>query len=221
LNSLVWDGRQFVAVGEFLPDHFEQGSAGGVFTSPDGFVWAERDSKLVEPVRSQSYYHLNGVAWGNGRYVAVGGYNHHVPTTSGFFDYVAGVTLTSWDGIDWAPRVRRNMPFLYGVASNGRWFVAVGDKGAILSSSDGLRWTARRSGTAVALRRVSWDGRRFFVAGDQGVVLSSATGMTWKPLASGLPANLGFRGVASDGQQLVAVGQGALILASSCKREER
>ena len=84
---------------------------------------------------------LNGVAYGNGLFVAVGGYS------GSWFNPSTSIILTSPDGAAWTQRTSPTSNPLRGVAYGNGLFVAVGAGGTILTSPDGVRWTAQTSGT--------------------------------------------------------------------------
>jgi hypothetical protein len=75
---------------------------------------------------------INSVAFGNGRFVAVGDF---------------GTVLTSTDGLSWSVQDPLGGPGLRKVTYGNGLFVSVGDAGTILTSSDGSNWTAQVSGT--------------------------------------------------------------------------
>lgn len=88
------------------------------------------------------------------------------------------------------------------VASNGKIFVSVGQKGSIRSSADGNAWQEADSCTDRDLNRIIWDGSRFIAVGDK-VILKSADGTNWTKLLDDA-AKLEY--VASDGKTIVAIG---------------
>ena len=120
---------------------------------------------------------LNGVAFGNGTFVAVGGH---------------GTVLTSSDGINWVLRPSGTDNSLERVTFGNGIFVAVGSAGTILTSVDGINWVPRSSGTIFSLRGVTYGGGLFIAVGDnaytvaapEGIILSSPDGGTWTPQAS-------------------------------------
>ena len=85
--------------------------------------------------------YLNGVAYGNSTFVAVG---------------QSGTILTSTDGATWTSRTSGTSNYLYDVAFGNSTFVAVGASGTILTSTNGTSWTTRTSGTTNALYGVSF-----------------------------------------------------------------
>ena len=83
--------------------------------SPDGggagTTWTQRTSGTGNE--------LEGVAYGNGRFVAVGN---------------GGTILTSPDGVNWTRRTSGTRSWLGGVTYGNGTFVAVGEEGIILTS---------------------------------------------------------------------------------------
>jgi len=102
----------------------------------------------------------DGVAFGHGKFVAVG--PHRI--------------LTSRDGIHWTRHATRKA--LTKVAWTGSMFVAVGYKGAILTSRDGAAWRSHPSGEpgigGCLLRAPRGDCR------GRNVILTSPDGSTWE-----------------------------------------
>lgn len=130
LRRVRWLASQFVAVGE------------GIFTSPDGITWTERQSGGTS--------RLEDVAWKGGQFVAVGG---------------EGTVLTSPDGATWTRQVTPSAtwPELWGVAASGDRLVAVGRQyipvtgdhvSLVLTSTDGVVWTEVLPRQSVSLNRV-------------------------------------------------------------------
>lgn len=155
--SLAHNGREFFAIDmdvytstdglvwsrlATLPNHLTQGVAtvgtrivavglrrdntalGSIQVSPDGAAW--QSASLANPPR------LNAVAYGAGRFVAVG---------------EGGAVLHSTDGLSWslAPAITpRELLAIHFAADR---FVAVGRQGAIITSRDGLVWENRSFST--------------------------------------------------------------------------
>ena len=108
LNSIVWSGLKFVAVGGSRDATYPFTS---IYSSTDGNSWTE-ESTPTEVM-------LNGVTWTGNNYVAVGD---------------GGVILTSSGNSDWKIQYSgTNLP-IYGVAWTGSQCVAVGNSGTILTS---------------------------------------------------------------------------------------
>lgn len=107
---------------------------------------------------------LNGVAYLNGRYIAVGD---------------GGIVALSQDGVSWTihpPEQTGTEQSLRSVAYGDGVYMAVGDNGAILSSADGLDWTAEAGGTSSHLRSVAYGQGRFVAVGEGGITVHTLSG---------------------------------------------
>lgn len=191
LRRVRWLASQFVAVGE------------GVFTSPDGITWTERQGGVTS--------RLEDVAWKGGQFVAVGD---------------EGTVLTSPDGASWTRQVTpaATWPELWGVAASGDRFVAVGRQyipvtgdhvSLILTSTDGAVWTEVLPRQSVSLNRVVWSGDRFVAVGSSSgepmasaIALLSPDGLAWTRHAVGSTSITVLYDLAWSGSQFVAVGYG-------------
>jgi hypothetical protein len=132
---------------------------------------------------------LYGVAYGAGKFVAVGENRLYVSSNPQIWKRPADTDFP-W----------RKVRFL-----NGN-FIAVGGSGKILTSPDGTTWTARNSGVTTELRDVAYGEGRYVVAGFGGVILSSSDLITWEKFNSGNALNL--YGVAFGNGTFLAVGDG-------------
>jgi len=107
---------------------------------------------------------LSAVAYGGGRFVAVGD---------------NGEILTSTHGTVWIPQVSGTMYGLSSVTYGGGRYVAVGQCGTILASSDGVHWSSCNSGTSNTIMGVTYGNGRFIAVDSKGTILSSPDGITW------------------------------------------
>jgi photosystem II stability/assembly factor-like uncharacterized protein len=122
------------------------------------------DNWQVRKVLSENT-RLDGIAFGNGLFVAVG---------------VNGMILTSSDGVSWTPRESGTSEGLSGITYGKNIYVAVGRSGTILISPDGTTWTSRKSGSDAVLANVRYiKGLFIVVGGDPGTILTSPDGITW------------------------------------------
>jgi hypothetical protein len=159
---------------------------------------------------------LIGVAYGNGRYVAVGQ----------FVTDDTGMHYTSEDGVNWTWRNPNpfvdGMTDVYDVAYANGLFVAVGWGGlgnpCLYTSTDGITWSSRTNGLIANFFRVIYGGGLFVAVGDGqlwqnfGVltnrnIYTSANGTNWVARLSGAPANdaRGIGDVAYGAGRFVAV----------------
>ena len=167
----------------------------GFYSENGGETWSEATSFVTG-----AETHPRAVAWGAGRFVAVG----------------PRLFMNSLDGIEWgsfgAPEVE-----LEGVTFGADRWVAVGQGGARLWSTDGVTWEDASSDGDELWKSVVWDEAFGFVAvGKFGKWACSPDGTTWTAgvdleFESGTPQHL-YSVTALDGQ-LVAVGdEGARLV---------
>ena len=137
---------------------------------------------------------LNGITYGNGRFVAVGAYE---------------TVISSPDGTNWT-LIRVGGPTnLQSVAWGNNVYVAVGERGLVLTSPDGIAWT-RRAPVAMDLFSVEY-GNDLFVAvgGTWGTnfIIVSVDGVNWmqRPLPAITPPTAPLKDVTYAASQFVAV----------------
>jgi hypothetical protein len=106
---------------------------------------------------------LNGVAFGNGIFVAVG---------------QLGTVMTSSDGLEWQISQSGIDNNLSAVAFGNGMFATVGNNGVILTSSEGVDWTPRTSETDSDLYDVTFGEGVFVVVGGDKI-LTSPDGVYW------------------------------------------
>ena len=134
--------------------------------------------------------HLSAVAYGAGRFVAVG---------------QGGVRLSSSNGTDWAVAPAGLETNFHSVAHGAGLFVAVGAGGTVHTSADGVNWVARDSNTTNGLLCVRWAKDRFLASGGLGTLLSSTNGVDWQAWDSGTPNQL--TGIAYGAGMFMVVGR--------------
>jgi uncharacterized repeat protein (TIGR01451 family) len=184
LGGITWGAGQFVAVGEW-GDNFQPGA---VLTSPNGRHWTLR---VVGTDDIDGPSGLSGVAYGNGRYVAVG-----------------GVVITSPDAVTWTQVSGKNLQ-LNAVAFGAGVFVATAVNGTMSRSTDGSSWTPVSLPPGVTLLRgIAYTGTQFVAAGPLNAMLTSPDGVTWVKRAA--PQG-GYVGVAASPGLIVAVGGDKVI----------
>lgn len=164
-------------------------------SAPPAAAWTSR--------ASPSSWLLNGLAYGNGVFVAVG-YNRTI--------------LTSSDGLSWTSRSAPDTDYYdtKAVIWTGSQFVLVGDKvynsarpAVIATSPDGITWTRRTWTPAIdydTLIDVGVGGSKLTVVGLNGSLASSTDGgVTWTNEQQ--PGVAAFSGVAGNDSTRVAVGR--------------
>jgi hypothetical protein len=113
------------------------------------------------------------VTYGNGLFVAVGGYG-------------TSRVMTSPDGITWTARTAAEANW-YSVTYGNGLFVAVGELDAgthgVMTSPDGITWTARTAAEANYWNSVTYGNGLFVAVGDLDAgthgVMTSPDGITW------------------------------------------
>jgi len=151
------------------------GQQGVRITSPDGKTWShEQTGKEGEVYRA--------VAFGNGRYVAVGTFGGK------------NIFASSADGQKWEMSSKDGKYSLYvrGLAFGNKSFLGIGgDPGSVggsapfvMTTPDGVAWSdyIKISGKNI-LRRLAWGKDRFVGVGDRGRRSMSKDGVTWEDAA--------------------------------------
>src|SRR5207248_1962085 len=148
--------------------------------------------------------YINGVAYGNGVYVAVGS---------------AGIVLASTDGSTWTQTAVGTTPLdLNCVTFGNDSFVAAGDHngpGIILYSANGLDWSIGANPVYKNLRGVTTAPGQFLAVGNDGTILTSTNPAAWSSEAdmATIPYT-NLRGVAWVNGEYVVVGNAGTILTS-------
>jgi len=151
--------------------------------------------QLLSPLPTASDIH--DVAWGAGRYLAVG---------------AGGTVLTSPDMVGWEVLPSPTTADLLGVTWTGARFVAVGDGGTVLVSTDGQTLDPRHSGIEERLSDVAPGPSGLLAVGDGGALLWSADGDAWEARNPGVSVDL--NAVTWAGSRWVAVGAASTAVAS-------
>ncbi len=164
-DSLGWTTQVFVApVGALAwsgKRFVTVGGGPGRWSSVDAKVWLD----------GEAFASFRDVAWDGHNFAAVG--------------ESASVSVSS-DGLIWKSAMPSlNGPGLYGIASSGSLWVAVGSGGAILHAAasepgDWSTWTlVAPPPTSKDLMAVTWAGGQFVAVGREGAVVSSPDGLSW------------------------------------------
>jgi hypothetical protein len=153
---------------------------GGIFRSTDAVTW-----KNVSPT---GVTYMSRVAFGSGRFVAVG-YNANV--------------YGSDDGITWAPL---NIPGVFSgsdvVYGNGRFVLTPGN-GDILTSADGIHWQTTASG--VIGHSLRFGNGQYFLIADNSVA-ASPDAITWTTVYSKTDVAYPLMAMAASAGRYVVVG---------------
>jgi hypothetical protein len=174
----------------------------GLFFTVTGFG-SQLDRWETVSFDSPPYLNLLDVAYGGGRFVAVG-------ESSGG---VEGEIFTSPDGAHWTRRSPGVRGQLFGVTYGIGGFVIVGggwegDNAVdiILTSADGINWTRRSANLPNHLFGVSYSNNGFVAAGMRGAITTSGDGVAWFDRSLPLDPGLVLRRIAFGGANRVIVG---------------
>jgi len=206
LNAVAFGNGMFVAAGSALAGG-NQGlawySTPVILTSPDGVTWTSRELSAAREII--------GVAFGNGRFVAIG--------ASDYFGYDIRIALTSTDGVHWQKHYLRGnitTASLSGITFGHGRFVAVSDGGylqRIALSVDGMNWIDGIGASGHDYEAVCAGANGFVAVGDQGVVARSADGILWS--IGAMPTNTPLKAVAFGNGTYVAAGDGGVTYKSA------
>lgn len=155
----------------------------------------ERVGQKVDDVKKEEHYvvkefytfseEINEIAYGNGKYVAVGQNNIY----------------TSTDKINW------DITFNFGAESvaYGNGFIAVGYAGRIFTSQDGIEWAYREDFIGLGiLYKVIYAGARFVIVGEGGTIITSENISELTKQTS--PSNADLKTVVYGNGKYIAVG---------------
>lgn len=149
------------------------GEVGAILSSVDGSAWQvqRRWPALVSM--------LHDVAWGDGKFVAVG---------------AQGLAAISTDGWTWSTSKTGAKSDLTRVIWSGKKWLALSGGGAssnVWTSADGQTWSAHdASGSDIGLiQDVTWTGNHFVAGGDEGAIAASVGGAHWQYLGGGRSHN--------------------------------
>lgn len=122
INSIVWDGKKYVAVGGQSTIYGGESNYSQPFrcigTSIDGVNWT------IDKFEGATS--LNEIIWVNNQFIAIGD---------------GGTVLTSENGqTDWIRRISHSKNNLADIVWDGKKYIILGGKGTILYSMDGRAW---------------------------------------------------------------------------------
>lgn len=185
----------------FKADHALMFTGSGAWSGDAAYaIRTGTSSAIVEDFNHPAKYEggpiiANGMAYGNGVYVAGFGPNewdlgvrHPLAVSS---------NLSQWDFLELPVEVAA----IHDVVFADRRFMVVGSwtptnfiedaMGLILTSSDGTNWTITTVPSATTLQDVVYTGGEWLTVGDGGTALRSVDGHTWEALGTnGLSGNL-------------------------------
>ena len=181
-HGFAFGNGLYVAVGDPT-----SGSAANIYTSPDGFNWTGRTAS-GSPVNAG----LIDVAYGAGRFVALGYDNGAVNNAGQFYFSLNG---TTWNRI--------TLQVGSSVSFNNGLFIAPFSAGVNKVSVNGSTWISLNTGVNSLMGKVSFANGLFMAQAGTHLV-TSTNGTNWVEYAETLPG-YGYS-FATDGSRLVRVG---------------
>lgn len=193
IERIAWGAGRFAAAA----------THGTILSSTNGIHWTQH----TNPVEADTEF--EGVAYGGGRFVMVGGY---------FYGSAHSRMLVSSNGVDWANTSVEVGKGLRGVEYGGGRFLAVGNDGVVIFSTNGLAW----NGSEFVTPFLNWRHPRhalgrFIVVGNAGALATYNTSILspdfgWHPHTTIVSQNL--HDIAYGAGKFVAVGNAGTIVQS-------
>ncbi|MDR1788658.1 MAG: hypothetical protein LBR16_09485 [Treponema sp.] len=166
-NNVVYGNNKFVAVGYWVNGGAEEGGGkagwGAAATSSDGSTWTVSGNKVLDSAGDSINRRVYDVAFGDGRFVAVGRWAKSAWSTDG----------VTWNPVQiesfgtWGTDYQDINAITYG---NGR-FVAAGGNGKVAFSPKGETWTWVANillGEGKSVKTLAYGNGYFIAAGDGG-----------------------------------------------------
>jgi hypothetical protein len=127
----------------------------------------------------------------------------------------------SLDGINWQfEQIPASYRTIYGIATNGSTYVAVGESGIVLYSTmvRGVRsWATGQyttgSYTGLIHRSVTYGNQKFIAVSDRGGIIYSVDGSSWTQVST--PTASGLKSVTWNGKAFIAAGDGGVVIYSA------
>lgn len=193
---------------EYINNQFISFGQSSATLSTDGITWG--NYWLRDTWNSYTDIHIRDVAYGNGKYAAVG----TVYDSSGNWA-PAGIITISDDCHEWtevAEDLKGWIIELNGIAYGKGKFVAVGDKYGVITSTDAIKWTRNVIDQQV-LNGIIYENGKFVAIGNDGVIMISEDGTLWNKIQTATSENL--TDIVYGNLWYVAVGEKGTVLRSN------
>ncbi len=146
----------------------------------------------------------NSVAYGNGRFVAIGDH-----------DTLFSRAAVSTDGVNWTPNNAIDDSWNDIAYGNGTFVAVSSSGGGVMTSNNGVSWASQSSALTADLSAVTYGNGTFVALGwcsGCNQVMTSPNGINWT--ARSIPSNEAWRDVAYGNGRFVAVGYGGVVMTS-------
>lgn len=174
--------RQVVAPTATTPAQCPAGTTLMPYFNTQACCFSAKQCFETAPGSWHSDFIYRGVAYGNGRFVAVGGWLYGIVsfTDDGGKTWSPKYDLLTENGLLTGTRTQAN--YLGGIAyGKGKWVALQGYGGELLTSTDAINWVTT-SGPAIAakhFRRIFFIDDMFYSSGDGGIWAVSDDGVAW------------------------------------------
>jgi hypothetical protein len=165
-SSAVTISARSIAWSSDLSIYVCVGNSGAIVTGATAAgAWTSRTSGTAN--------NLFCVAYGNGKFVAVG---------------ASGTIRYSTTGLTWTGATSGTTEALYSVCWTGSYFIACGSTGALLRSAGGVTWSTLTSGTTNPILGVFANGTYVFAMGQNVVLRSTDSGASFSSFSASVPS---------------------------------
>ena len=161
LNDIIFDGSQYIAVGD----------SGTIVTSLDLSEWVVASVDTVIDVGEWPDNNFYSIIFNNSTYVIVG----------------QDIILSSPDCVNWTRKNQQaNFYSLDKIIFDSSLYIAVGVNGTILTSDDLENWTSQDSGTNNRLRSIAKGNGDYIAVGYNSTILTSSDAINWSQQVSSI-----------------------------------
>ena len=194
-NGIIWTTPSQIGTSTFTSIIYNDESQlfvaiqsdGYIYTSSNGASWTQSGAISGSPKNSA----WTNVAYGNGKYVAVG----HGATLGGYFS-------VSTDTITWTAAESFTDEYIRGLAFGEGKFVTIGYGGYALTSSDGVSWSSQQIDDTNRWTTIAYGAGMFLAVGKFGYS-TSTDGITWEAPSS---IDLYSEGISYGNNKFVVIG---------------
>jgi hypothetical protein len=204
IRAIAYGGGRFVAVSGDSDYNDGYVYSGKAAYSTDGITWTAVGTSTFGTTA------INGIAYGDGRFVAVGESYGFRGNTYGFLGYAAYST----DGQTWTAATMESESYS-AIAYGGGRFVAVSSityetsnprSPAAYSTDGGANWTTVYIPVESFFQGIAYGNGRFVAVGSDGMTAWSTNGQTWTTSWASTFGGSHIAGIAYGGGKFVAVG---------------
>jgi len=199
VDPLPFFAIAYGSIGSNVVYFFAGSSYGQMAYSQDGVTWNKAFTINAFPIDINCQ--INAIAYGNGKFVAVGrGKIAYFTDGTGWISVSGGIFTNSLFGPNYYSNINA---IAYG---NGK-FVACAASGRMATSTDGATWTAIDTGTIFeGYYSIAYGNNKFVVFGAGGEMAVSTDGVIWTAVTDSKFGTDTIRAIAYGNGKFVAVG---------------